>query len=93
LPKPGSRESRLQDLRQVHLELYNLQKLRQFLEKEAAHPAADLDKQSLHSLQLELLSLAKLELALAEQVTRLTSQNDERDFAVRLFMSKFEYGP
>jgi hypothetical protein len=92
-PAPEAPGSRVRALRELHLELQNLQKLKLFLESEAAHPAPDADAQVLRGLQLELGNLSKLEACLARQATVLMSNNDERSLAFRLFMSKFEYGP
>ena len=92
-PAPDSPDSRLRAMRNLQLELQNLQKLKLFLEGEAAEPAPGADPQALRSLQLELESLQKLEVCLARQATALMSKNDDQRLALRLFMSKFEYGP
>jgi len=80
-------------MRNLQLELRNLQKLQSFLADEAAEPAPDADPQAVRRLQLDLENLQKLEACLAKHATASMLKNDDRRFALRLFMSKFEYGP
>jgi len=80
-------------MRNLQLELRNLQKLKSFLADEAAEPAPDADPQALRRLQLDLENLQKLEARLTEHATATLLKNDDHRFALHLFMSKFEYGP
>lgn len=89
-PQPPGTDERT--MREVVLELQKLSKFKLFLEHEVAKSAAGANTPTAHSLQQELRNVQMLEECLEKQAAVLSSR-ESLGYALRLFMSKFEYGP